>query len=575
MFRSIRWRIVITLTALIVVAMSGLGIYLARAIRAYSLDALRARLIGEARLAGEASLSHMQADQLDAFVRQLALDISARITVISSEGVVLADSEVNASGMENHLDRPEIVQAKAQGSGSSIRKSSTLGIDEMYVAVYRTGVSGGGVFFRVALPLSSVSDSLAVINRTIVAGTAVAALVAVLVALWISIPTSLSLKRLTVMSRSIAAGELDQRIDVSSRDEVGELAAAFNVMSGRLNDSVTLLTGERDKLAAILATMGDGIIIVDHDGLVTTLNRAAVKMFGMTEDRAKGHTFIEVVRDHELDEMLQKCRIAGVQQTGVVETSGGRRNLGVTATALGSGFLMLFQDLTEFRRTEMIRRDFVSNISHELRTPIASLKVLLETLQARAMEDPKMGADFLSRALAEADRLAQMVNELAELSRIESGRVPLAKAPVSSMEVIRQVVQRLRPLAERAGLDIAISNGGDLPLVMADAERIGQVLVNIVHNSIKFTPAGGRIAISTRAEGGNLLVSVADTGIGIDPEDLPRVFERFYKADKARGGGGTGLGLAIARHIVQLHGGEIRVESQPGRGSTFTFSLPL
>ena len=183
MFRSIRWRIVITLTALIVVAMSGLGIYLARAIRAYSLDALRARLIGEARLAGEASLSHMQADQLDAFVRQLALDISARITVISSEGVVLADSEVNASGMENHLDRPEIVQAKAQGSGSSIRKSSTLGIDEMYVAVYRTGVSGGGVFFRVALPLSSVSDSLAVINRTIVAGTAVAALVAVLVAL--------------------------------------------------------------------------------------------------------------------------------------------------------------------------------------------------------------------------------------------------------------------------------------------------------------------------------------------------------------------------------------------------------
>ena len=575
MFRSIRWRIVIALTALIVLAMSGLGIYLARAIRADSLDALRARLTDEARLAGEASQSHMQDDQLDPFVRQLALDISARITVISSDGVVLADSEVDASGMENHLDRPEIVQAKAQGSGSSIRKSSTLGIDEMYVAVYLTGVPGNEVFFRVALPLTSVNNSLAVINHTIVAGTTVAALAAVLLALWISMPTSHSLKRLTVMSRSIAAGELDQRIDVSSRDEVGELADAFNVMSGRLNDSVTLLTGERDKLAAILATMGDGIIIVNHEGLVTTLNRAAEKMFGMTVDRAKGGTFIEVVRDHELDEMLQKCRMAGVQQTGIVETGGGRHSLGVTATPLGNGFLMLFQDLTEFRRTEIVRRDFVSNISHELRTPIASLKVLLETLQTGALEDPKMGADFLSRALAETDRLAQMVNELGELSRIESGRVPLVKTPVSIMEVIRQVVERLHPQAERAGLSIVINDGGDLPRVMADAERIGQVLVNIVHNAIKFTPAGGRITISTRMEGGNLLVSVADTGIGIDSEDLPRVFERFYKADKSRSGGGTGLGLAIAKHIVQLHGGEIRAESQPGKGSTFTFTLPL
>jgi two-component system phosphate regulon sensor histidine kinase PhoR len=177
--------------------------------------------------------------------------------------------------------------------------------------------------------------------------------------------------------------------------------------------------------------------------------------------------------------------------------------------------------------------------------------------------------------LAEADRLAQMVNELGELSRIESGQVPLVKTSVSIIDVVHQVVERLHLQAERAGLSIVVSAGNDLPRVMADADRIGQVLVNIVHNAIKFTPAGGRITISARAEGGNMLVSVADTGIGIDSDDLPRVFERFYKADKSRSGGGTGLGLAIAKHILQLHGGEIRAESQPGKGSTFTFSLPL
>lgn len=236
---------------------------------------------------------------------------------------------------------------------------------------------------------------------------------------------------------------------------------------------------------------------------------------------------------------------------------------------------MLLQDLTEFRRTETVRRDFVSNISHELRTPIASLKVLLETLQGGALDDPKMAADFLNRALAEADRLAQMVNELGELSRIESGLVPLVKTPVAIGEVIGQVVERLSPQAERAGLTVDINNAGGLPRVMADAERISQVLVNIVHNAIKFTPAGGKITVSARVEGGRMLVSVTDTGIGIAPEDLPRVFERFYKADKSRSSGGTGLGLAIAKHIVQLHGGKIWVESQQGKGSTFTFSLPL
>ena len=572
MFRSIRWRTAIALTVLVVLAMGGFGVYVSRVLRADLLDALRIQLQDEARLTSAASQSYFQNGQLQTFVGQIAQEIGVRITIISSDSVLLADSETNV-GAENYAYSPEIVQAKAQGNGSSVRRDSA-GIDEMYVAVYLPTAQSGMVFFRVAQPLTSVNNSLAADNRAIIAGVAIAAVLAVLVALWISRSTSLSLRRLTMMSRNIAGGSLDERIDVSGRDEVSELAQAFNAMSLKLNESVTMLTDERDKLIAILATMGDGIVIVDQDGLVTTLNRAAERMFNTSEDAAKGRTLIEVVRDHELNEILQKCRAAGAKQSGLIETGGGR-HLGVIVTPLESGYLMLLQDLTEFRRTETVRRDFVSNISHELRTPIASLRVLLETLQGGVLTTLRLAADFLNRALAEADRLAQMVNELGELSRIESGQVPLVKTPVSIGEVIRQVVERLNPQAERAGVHVSVGDTVGLPQVTVDAERVGQVLVNILHNAIKFTPGGGRITISARVESGRMLVSVADTGIGIAPEDLPRVFERFYKADKSRSGGGTGLGLAIAKHIVQLHGGEIWAESQLGKGSTFTFSLPL
>jgi two-component system phosphate regulon sensor histidine kinase PhoR len=236
--------------------------------------------------------------------------------------------------------------------------------------------------------------------------------------------------------------------------------------------------------------------------------------------------------------------------------------------------LVILQDLTRVRRLETVRRDFISNISHELRTPLASLKALADTLRDGALEDPPAARRFLDRMEVEVDALTQMVQELLELSRIESGQVGFEIAPVPVADVINPPLERLRPQAERADLQLSIDLAPDLPPVLADAERMRQVITNLVHNAIKFTPPGGEVAISATAGQDEVIISVRDTGVGIPADDLPRIFERFYKADRARSGGGTGLGLAIAKHIVLAHGGRIWAESVEGRGSTFSVALP-
>lgn len=413
------------------------------------------------------------------------------------------------------------------------------------------------------------------VNRAIIIGATIAAIIAVLLAFQISKTITQPLKRLTQMAKGMAEGELDQRIPVTARDEAGELTRAFNQMAARLKDMVSLITIERDKMAAILSTMGDGILVIDSMSKVTMVNRAAQKLFSLPEDEMVGHTFIEAVRDHELDSIRQECLKTREQQTGVVETEPGKQFLGIIATPLGSGSLVLLQDITELRRLEMVRRDFISNISHELRTPVTSLKVLAETLQEGAIDDQAVAQDFLHKIDSEVDRLAQMVNELGELSRIESGEFPLKIEPVDLDEIVRRVAERLRAQAERGGLNLKVDIPRRLAKALADEERVEQVLVNLVDNAIKFTSPGGKVTISAKVEDDNILTSVTDTGIGIPSDDLPRIFERFYKVNKARVGGGTGLGLAIAKHIMEALGGKIWAESIEGKGSTFTFTLPM
>jgi two-component system phosphate regulon sensor histidine kinase PhoR len=548
--------------------------------RSDHLDTLRTQLTDQARLVGDLSVPYLpgnQTESLEALAQRLGEQIGARITIINKDGVVLADSEEDPATLDNHSNRPEVIDALSKGTGSSIRYSATLHYNMMYVAVPIN--SNGGVvgIARVALPLTQIDKSLAHVNRIIIIGAVIAAVIAILLAFQMLRITTGPVKKLTQLSKKMAQGELDQEIQITSRDEVGELARAFNQMAARLKEMVALVTNERDMMATILSNIDDAIFMVDRDSKVTTMNQAAERISQTQTNKALGHTFIEVVRDHELNEVLQHCLSTGKQQTGAVEIKPQKQLLSVIATPLSgdSGCLVHIRDLTELRRLEMIRQDFISNISHELRTPIASVKALAETLNEGAIEDPSVAKDFLSRINVEADKLAQMVQELGELSRIESGEAPLQKRHINIANAIEHAVDRLKAQSDRAGLNLDTNIPPTLPKVMVDEARVEQVLVNLIHNAIKFTPSGGRISISAKVRDNDILVSVADTGVGIPADDLPRIFERFYKADKSRSGGGTGLGLAIAKHIVEAHGGRIWAESVEGKGSTFNFTLPL
>jgi two-component system phosphate regulon sensor histidine kinase PhoR len=348
-------------------------------------------------------------------------------------------------------------------------------------------------------------------------------------------------------------------------------------MADQLREKMMTLAEEQSRLTAVLEHMADGVLITDVAGRVQLINSAAARLLDTTQNVTLGRSFVQVVRDHQLIEAWESCCEQNQEQITTVELDRLGLFLRVTITPLQEADhqerVVILQDLTEIRRLDAVRRDFVSNISHELRTPLASLKALVDTLRDGALDDASAAQRFLDRIETEVDALSQMVQELLELSRIESRQAPLRLTPSPVVDVVVPAAERLRPQAERAGISLTIDLPPDLPSVLADAERGQQVVTNLVQNAIKFTQPGGQVAVFAEPAGDEVVVSVRDTGVGIPADDLPRIFERFYKADRARSGGGTGLGLAIAKHIVQGHGGRIWAESIEGRGSTFYFSL--
>jgi two-component system phosphate regulon sensor histidine kinase PhoR len=325
--------------------------------------------------------------------------------------------------------------------------------------------------------------------------------------------------------------------------------------------------------------MADGVIMTDAEGAIVLANKAAGKLFGFKEAGAAGKYVIEVVHDHEVDGILKQCLRTGKEQAAQFESVFSHRFLRAIVVPLHSsdglsGTLVLLQDLTELRSLQTMRRDLIGNISHELRTPIAGIKAMTETLLDGAVHEKEASVDFLRRIQSEADRLSQIVSEVTQLSRIESGRAELNIEPVDLGALMDDAIAEMRPLADRSSVTISKEIPPGLPRISVDRDRIRQTLINLVHNAVKFNRTGGTVTVSAGYDDKSVTVSIADTGAGISADDLPRVFERFYKADKARTGSGSGLGLAIAKHTVQAHGGEISVQSTLGKGSTFTFSLP-
>jgi two-component system phosphate regulon sensor histidine kinase PhoR len=385
-----------------------------------------------------------------------------------------------------------------------------------------------------------------------------------------------AMERVVEVMRRLSDGETTVRLAPGHRD-TQSFVNSFNAMIAQFQQRLTSVTQQRDELTAVLEHMADGVLIVDEMGRVKRMNNAAARLLGVTIPEAIGQSFAQVVRDHNLIEAEQVCRRQGVENSIGVDLN----RLGVFLHATFAPMrrdeqsicLVILHNVTQLRHLETVRRDFVSNISHELRTPLASLKALVETLRDGALDDPPAAQRFLDRVEDEVDVMAQIVQELLDLSRTESGQAPLQLKSTPVADFIVPPARRLQPQAERARLTLNIELPDDLPPVLADCERLSQVVTNLVHNAIKFTPAEGTITVSAFADADEVTVFVRDTGIGIPADDLPRIFERFYKADRARSGGGTGLGLAIARHVIQDTVGASGRRAWKGSGSTFWFTL--
>ena len=392
---------------------------------------------------------------------------------------------------------------------------------------------------------------------------------------WLYVSLRRKLRRYSATVRNVANGEIP--ITDLPEDEQGieDFSNAVKTLALALRVRTSVVDSERARLAAVLDRMTDGVLIVDAGGYVRFANPAAERLFDV--DNALERSVAEVLRQHQLIEAWQRSRETDEAQEVSVELPARHQflQLVVLPDRQTGGSLLVVQDLTRVRRLETVRRDFISNVSHELRTPLASLKALTETLRDGALEDPKAAQRFLGRIETEVDALTQMATELLELSRIESGQVPLEFKAVPAADLLLSAAERMRAQAERAGVTLTVEAVQDMSEVRADPPRLEQVLVNLIHNGVKFTRPGGGVALSAQAEGNFVRFVVRDSGVGIPEEDLSRIFERFYRVDRSRSGGGTGLGLSISRHLVEAHGGKIWAESVEGQGSTFYFTIPL
>ncbi|HYL14951.1 MAG TPA: ATP-binding protein [Terriglobales bacterium] len=490
----------------------------------------------------------------------------ARATIIDPEGKVLADSEADASTMENHSHRTEFVAALHGSIGSETRRSHTLGIPFLYVAA---PISGGAV--RLAYPLSDVEALTRKVRRTLLFASALAFLVALILAGIAAQSTARRLQRIVQFADRVAAGDLTARIEESSSDEIGHVAAALDKTGRRLEQSFAALQTSQHQLETLLNSMQDAVIAVGSDGRVQWVNRGMHRLVQRTRLDAP---LIETVRDPDFVNAMRDAAEKKSVRTARAGSIVPGRAFDVKAAPMpGGGAVAVLRDLTETERVEKTRRDFIANVSHELRTPLTSIQGYAETLLDSSSENHTR--EFLEIIRKNAARMSRLTEDLLTLARVESGEHRFDTQPTAPGEMLQEAVESFREIARGQNVELVVEDSSKAA-VNADREAIHQVFANLIDNALKYGASGNRIVLGARPAERGVELYVQDFGPGIPSEHLPRLFERFYRVDKARSreSGGTGLGLAIAKHIVLAHGGTIRAESELNHGSAFIFTLP-
>jgi two-component system, OmpR family, phosphate regulon sensor histidine kinase PhoR len=522
----------------------------------------------------------------DTFCDELGARLGIRVTLIGPDGTVLGDSEVklaDLASVENHATRPEVLAAKAQGFGTTTRLSHTVGVSFLY-GVQRLEHDGRlSGYLRLAAPLVEMEGVRRRVHGFLLLGSLLVLLVAALLGYLTSRQVSYPLRQMAEVAKKIGAGDFSVQAPRGARDEVGTLGGVLNQMKADLKAKVEELEAERKEVAAILEGMIEGVVAFDLSEKVLFSNPAAGRSLGFDPATAEGRPFLEVCRMPELYSFAQALLNEGKEVHREMSgfTPGERAWEIVGVPLLGSegeqrGGLLVLHDVTETRRLERLRQEFVANVSHEMKTPLTAIRGFAETLLGGALEDKENNRVFVERMKAQAERLESLIDDTLSLARIERGEVPLSLSPVDWENLVSRVKESFKVAAGEQSISFQAQVEPDLPKVQGDGKLLEQAIGNLVDNAIKYNRPEGKVLVSVSRSGEKgVRIKVEDTGIGILKDDQPRVFERFYRVDKTRSRemGGTGLGLSIVKHIVERHGGKVGCESEVGKGSRFWFEI--
>lgn len=590
--KPFRIRLTFILMALVGISMIGAGLTMAKLFKDSHISALEENMSREIKLlSGTFQFMDMYSPHAISYYTEHAKHIAgltdSRITFITKDGKVIGDSERNPLEMDNHLGREEEVLAAKEGIGRAIRYSDTLDREMLYVAGAVTSDDGFDGYIRLSMGLDAVTEGLSRAWIIMAAGLVLLFVAATFVSYKVASSMTSPLEQITRVARRITDLDYDARVPIQRKDEVGQLAKAINAMADSLQAQLKTIRDNEDLLQSVLDNMTGGIVMVNAEGEFALINRAAERMLDVKNSELAGHSYKELKHHYELSRLIEEGVLSSepIHEERSIYTPAERivRLDGVPMTQDSShrGMLFLLQEVTEIRRLEKMRSEFVANVSHELKTPVAAVKGFAETLLGGGVNDEKTARSFLQIIYDENERLNRLIGDILELSKIESKRVQLDCSPVYLSEFFDSVLETLSKVAEKKKISLNAVVPDEL-FMEGDEDKLRQIFMNLLSNAINYTHDGGNVKITVvnghKPDGTETVIfTVSDTGMGIPRKDLPRIFERFYRVDKARSrsSGGTGLGLSIVKHLVELHRGTITVESDLGIGSSFILELPL